>query len=56
MMEKNRLHDSEPIPHDRLFFTPEQLALEALIDELFTRSDLRAFDIMNKICEEIEHE
>lgn len=44
------------ISHDCRLLTPEQVALEALVDELYKRSDARAFLILNKIAEEAEHE
>lgn len=55
-MEKNRLHEQQPIPHDRSSLLPEKIALEALVNELFKRSDARVFDILNQQCEEITHE
>ena len=31
--------------------TPETIALQALVDELFKRSDARAFELLNNLME-----
>jgi hypothetical protein len=36
------------LPHDSLSLSPEQIALKALVDELYRRSDTGVFAILNK--------
>ena len=39
-----------------IIFTPEQLALQSLVDELIRRSDEEAFKVLNKILERVREE
>ena len=39
-----------------IYFTPEQLALQALVDEMIRRTDAEVFAILNKEVERIRNE
>lgn len=39
-----------------IYFTPEQLALQGLVDEMIRRADAQTFEILNKILERVRNE
>lgn len=41
---------------DGLYFTPEQLAVQALVDEMIRRADEGTFAILNKELERVRDE
>jgi hypothetical protein len=41
---------------DGLYFTPEQLAVQALVDEMIRRADEGTFAILNKELERVRNE
>ena len=44
-------YNAENLPHE-IAFSPEQLALQALVDKLFAESDARVFQILSKYFQE----
>ena len=44
-------YEAENLPH-AIVFSPEQLALQALVDKLFAESDARVFAIQNQYFQE----
>lgn len=50
-MEKKADNTDRHIPRDRPLITPEELAINALVNELYKRSDARVVFILNQQCE-----